>query len=243
MVSGTIRGMVTVPLNWYETAFGADYLDRYGHRDADEARRQVDWIEGVLGWSGGERICDACCGAGRHLAELARRGYDAFGFDLSAALLREAVGPRLRADQRHWPVAGGVLDSVIVMFTSLGYFADDAENTRLFHEIARALKPSGGFVVDAADPAAVREGLQPHTVKDLEAGRLVETRRVDGNRVVKDIVWETGGEVRRYTESVRLFEEDELLAACRAAGLEVEAVHPGIDDGTGRLVLVGRRPS
>ena len=55
---------------------------------------------------------------------------DAFGADLSRELLARAPAgfPRVAADLRHLPFAGGSFDAVINVFTSLGLFLEDAED-------------------------------------------------------------------------------------------------------------------
>jgi 2-polyprenyl-3-methyl-5-hydroxy-6-metoxy-1,4-benzoquinol methylase len=51
---------------------------------------EVDFILEELGLPLGSRILDVGCGTGRHAIELARRGYDVTGIDISAGMLSEA---------------------------------------------------------------------------------------------------------------------------------------------------------
>ena len=63
--------------DWWRLIFNATYLKT----DADVVddhritRREVDLFSEILGLSQKDRILDLCCGQGRHLVELARRGW------------------------------------------------------------------------------------------------------------------------------------------------------------------------
>ncbi|MEZ6018982.1 MAG: acyl-CoA dehydrogenase family protein [Planctomycetota bacterium] len=112
---------------WYETAFEADYMQLYAHRDLESARREVRWLleSGV-----GGRTLDLCCGFGRHSLAMLERGLEVWGMDLSMDLLAshgtldggDALAGRLvRADMRHLPYGTGAFESVVNLFSSYGY--------------------------------------------------------------------------------------------------------------------------
>ena len=68
---------------WYQEFFGQRYLDSYSPiLTPERTLRQVDFIERVLGLPSDSKILDLCCGHGRHLVELASRGYQMTGLDL-----------------------------------------------------------------------------------------------------------------------------------------------------------------
>ena len=56
--------------------------------------REVDFVEGRLGIERGGAVLDLGCGTGRHAIELARRGYEVVGFDLSLAMLAQSEQTR-----------------------------------------------------------------------------------------------------------------------------------------------------
>jgi predicted TPR repeat methyltransferase len=75
---------------WYEELF-EDYAETYDRQPFTSGTlAEVDFIEREIGDDGSARILDIGCGTGRHAIELARRGYDVTGVDLSASQLRRA---------------------------------------------------------------------------------------------------------------------------------------------------------
>lgn len=75
---------------WYETLF-ANYGKTYDKESFTQGTLgEVDFVERELGRNRSRRILDIGCGTGRHAIELARRGYQVTGFDLSEGQLRRA---------------------------------------------------------------------------------------------------------------------------------------------------------
>jgi len=232
---GSPVAKVTRP--WYETFFGPDYLKLYVHTTTP---REVDGIEKILHLKPGSRILDLACGAGRHAIELAKRGYEVVGVDLSEALLKEARAAArrerakvafVRGDMRLLPYVRE-FDAVINMFTSFGYFETVAEDLKVLRRVARALKPRGKFLMERFNrevlpyelPAQGWRLLDGHSVVleedsfDLLRGRF-ETRQ---------IVIDRKG-TREYRGSVRAYTLAELKEMFDAAGLYIHRVLGGLD--------------
>lgn len=224
---------------WYVDTFDDSYVSRYAHRNDDEAAQAIDTLIrfGVVGPK--RPILDLCCGAGRHLAALRNRGIRAIGLDLSPQLLARArtnapdSPPLIRGDMRHLPAKNAQFESVIQMFTAFGYFAEDAENRGVLHEIARILRPDGRYSLDVFNSRFVLAAGTGRAERDLADGsHVIEDRVVDSvrRRVEKTttIVHPADGERAEWTErrfeSVRLFERAELEAWLVAAGFAIEHV-------------------
>ena len=78
-------------MNWYEEWFSNKfYLELYQHRDEEDARWIINLLQRTLNVSTRSKVLDIACGSGRHSLELARRGFEVTGFDLSDYLISEA---------------------------------------------------------------------------------------------------------------------------------------------------------
>ena len=75
---------------WYEELF-QDFADKYDRENFTAGTSgEVDFIEKEISFNKEARILDIGCGTGRHSLELARRGYDVTGIDLSLSMVRKA---------------------------------------------------------------------------------------------------------------------------------------------------------
>jgi SAM-dependent methyltransferase len=106
----------------------------------------------------GARILDLGCGEGMHVAEIACRGYDVVGVDLSPEMIRQARG---EAEDRECDVElierdmrelefDGEFDAVLCWNAVFGYFSDE-ENRRAVRQMHRALKPGGRLLLDVVN--------------------------------------------------------------------------------------------
>ncbi len=234
---------------WFKQWFGEEYHDLYAHRDEADARRAVALIRRVVKLESGARILDLACGPGRHAAEFAHAGGRVVGFDLSRAMLRRAhertSAVLVRGDMRALPFKNGSFDLAVNLFTSFGYFLDDAEHARVVRQVAATLAPGGHFVLDYLNAEHVKRTL---TLTERQVSRDVFVRRRidEGSRyVIKEI--ELREEGRRFQERVRLYGPDELAALFAGAGLGVVARFGDYDGApagaaTPRVILVGKKP-
>jgi SAM-dependent methyltransferase len=214
---------------WFRRAFGARYPLVYAHRDDAEAERVVALLKPHLPPG---PVLDLACGAGRHLRALARAGAWACGVDLSADLLRLAAAdaPRLRlvrGDLRALPFRSDAVASALCLFSSFGYFEDDAENLRVLGEMRRVLRVGGCLVLDLANPYDARRRGGGETERVAGNGIVVrETKRVaDGGRRIDKrvtIVAADGALLDEYVEQLRLFEPQEMESIARGRSLALE---------------------
>ncbi len=241
---------------WFQTAFGEDYINLYAHRDSSEATKVVDLILAITGVGAGDRVLDAPCGAGRHLKVFDARGVQGFGFDLSLALLAQAkkagVAPStlIRADLRALPYKTESFDMVVNLFSSLGYFSTDEENFDVLCGLVSLCRLGGWFVIDFMNSHYVEANLQAESRRTTPDGMIVRDRRwIDGSspRVNKHTTVNfPDGSEKIFEESVRLFSPDELRKALVQCGVPVEAEYGGYGGeaftaASDRIILLGRR--
>lgn len=82
--------MKAMESDWYKKIWTLDIQDQSW---VEDTARQVDFLEEKLNLKKGEKILDLACGFGRHALELARRGYDVTGVDISVHRFCRAAGP------------------------------------------------------------------------------------------------------------------------------------------------------
>lgn len=235
---------------WFESWFGEEYVALYPHRDEAEAEHAIDLIEQHLGDAPVTRVLDVASGGGRHSRILARRWWTV-GLDLSEVLLRlahreisEAVF--VRGDMRVLPFRTSGFGLVVNLFTSFGYFQDDASHLRVIEEVARVTSNDGTFVLDFLNTSQLRETLVPYDERNI-GGQIVEQRREisdDGRFVIKRIC--IRGTDREFTERVRLFEAGDLSWMMERAGFRVSATYGNYDASpltptSPRAIIFGRR--
>ncbi len=248
---------------WYETAFDADYLQRYSHRNREEAERGVRLLARHLPEGFRGPAFDLCCGAGRHALALREAGIATTGGDLSHPLLRSAARaaagaghslPLVRLDMRHLPLRDRVFRLVTNFFTAFGYFETDEENFAVLAEVARVLEPGGWFLLDFLnrEPALHATKQTPHErfPSETPGGVWLIQRSIspDGRRALKhQQEWVDGVPGREVWESVRLYSPAELEQAIARSGLAV--VHrwgdytgePLDPEASSRCILLARR--
>lgn len=245
---------------WYKDFFGRDYLETYQHVLTPERTvREVDFIQSTLALPPGARILDLCCGHGRHLVELADRGYSMTGLDLDPFFLdiarREAERRGLKVqlelrDMRDIPFVEE-FDAVINMFTAFGYLESDDEDQKVLDGVAGALKPGGLFLIELMHRDCLVRIFQPRGWYETEAGlKVLEERSFDmltGRNKARHITIYPDGTVKEVHHSVRIYTLTELASMLTAAGLKVEATCGGTDGSpftleSRRLTVLSRKP-
>jgi SAM-dependent methyltransferase len=247
---------------WYEESFGCEYLELYAHRDADEARADIEAVVRLLDPPRDEPLLDLCCGACRHMLVLHEMGFKQMvGLDLSEELLeagasdlQECTGLDdldpdeiclVHSDMRRIPYEN-YFATVLSLFTSFGYFERDDENQAVFDAVYRALRPGGQFLIDYLNREHVIANLVERDERTLQGRQIVNVRRLadDGRRVTKrTTVTSSTGSVREYFESVRMYSEREMVEMLRSAGLTGIRTYGSLDmepfgSQSGRLIVV-----
>ena len=119
--------------DWFEDWFDSKYYHiLYKHRDYQEAQSFIDKLVDYLQLNEEQKILDLACGKGRHSIYLNKKGLDVMGVDLSPESIKHASqfeNPKLKfevCDMRD-VVKPDYFDIVLNLFTSFGYFEDEAD--------------------------------------------------------------------------------------------------------------------
>ena len=143
---------------------------------------EVDFVLEELSLPPGSHILDVGCGTGRHAVELARRGYQVTGVDISSGMLAEAEkaareagvevelihtdATRFTSDK----LFGAAICLCEGAFSLLGSEDDPIErDLAILCNIHAALKPGARFILTA--PNACRL-IRQATQEDVEKGRF-----------------------------------------------------------------------
>jgi SAM-dependent methyltransferase len=143
---------------WWEELFDDSYLHSIPAFSERQTQKEVDFIQAGLGVTPGGMILDVACGAGRHAVELATRGFNVVGLDLSLAMLARASELSQEHAQKVNFIQGDMramafestFDGACFLGTSIGYFEDET-NVKVIEGIHRALKAKGMLIIEAAN--------------------------------------------------------------------------------------------
>ncbi|HVH41983.1 MAG TPA: methyltransferase domain-containing protein, partial [Labilithrix sp.] len=143
---------------WWEELFNDDFIRTMAKVTDAQIGKEVTFIEESLGCEAGAMVLDLACGTGRHAVELAARGYQVVGFDLSLAMLARASDEAQDRKQKINFVQGDMremtfeetFDGVYSWNTSFGYF-DEEKNGAVIARVHKALKKGGQFLLDVVN--------------------------------------------------------------------------------------------
>ncbi|OGG56622.1 MAG: hypothetical protein A3F84_08335 [Candidatus Handelsmanbacteria bacterium RIFCSPLOWO2_12_FULL_64_10] len=141
---------------------------------------------------------------------------------------RDSTGGRLRlirGDIRHLPFVE-CFDAAVSLFTSIGYFDDEAENFRVLKGIAGALKPGGRVLIETVNRDAIVRHFRPVQVYRPAGMTVIEERQFDlvSGRSRVDVTVIRDGRETRLHHSIRVYAFTELEMLLMSNGLEVEGV-------------------
>jgi SAM-dependent methyltransferase len=202
------------------------------------------------------RVLVAACGTGNAAVELARRGLEITGFDLSQAMLagaaakRRAAGPALGlvvGDLRAVPLRDRWADLVLALNASLNYLLEPAELLAALRHLARTAAPGATVVVEPLSSRFVHEGWEPGRRLERDGLRLDAGYQIEGDVLVERLRWSLEGVEEAETYRQRLYRDAEWEALLAAAGLrlvERRPMWPAIpaEPARGRTLWVTRAP-
>lgn len=221
------------------------------------APQQVEQALALAGIEPPVRVLDMPCGTGRHALEFARLGCTVTGVDRTAAYLREAhehaeelglkiefVESDMRAFRRE-----ETFDLGVNLFTSFGYFEDQAEDVAVLENFHASLKPGGALIMEMAGKEVVARGFQPRDWQELDDGSLwLEERRVthDWTWIENRWILIRGGERHEFPLATRLYGAAELRRVLEEAGFESIRLYGSLggaayDHEAERLIAIARR--
>lgn len=141
---------------WYEELF-ENYAESYDKECYTQGTiGEVDFIEKEIDFDKNKRILDIGCGTGRHAIELAKRGYNVTGIDLSGSQLKRAIEKAkkenltidfLRADARSLDFNNEFDAAIMLCEGAFCLMETDEMNFKILENARNALKPKGKLIL------------------------------------------------------------------------------------------------
>ncbi len=159
-------------MQWYEELF-KNFAESYENEDFTKGTiGEADFLEKEFDFDKSIKILDIGCGTGRHSIELAKRGYNLTGLDLSESMLKKAKANALKANVQidficsdartfHFPEK---FDAAIMLCEGgFSLMETDEMNFKILSNVYNSLKPGSKFIFSTLN------GLFPlfHSVKEF----------------------------------------------------------------------------
>ena len=241
---------------WFKDWFNTEeYLNVYKHRNEEDAKKLVDLILNKIAVPPDGKVLDLACGPGRHSILFAQKGFKVSAVDLSKNLLKVALDSAVKsnvyvnfieADLRNLCIKPK-FDLVVNLFTSFGYFEDDKENFKLFHRAFYFLNDNGYFVLDFFNKDYLEKNIVSSSEGCIDNSKIVQERKIEGQRIIKKITISKDGNQRHFMESVRMYSKDELITGIENSGLRVDKIFGDVRGRTfdletsPRIIIIARK--
>ena len=191
---------------WYEALF-ENYGMKYDQENFVQGTiGECDFIEKEIGYNKATRILDIGCGTGRHSIELAQRGYNVLGIDLSESLLgraKEKASERKlqivfqKNDARKLPFRHEFHLVIMICEGAFSLMETDEMNFQILQSAANALLPDGKLIFTTLN------GFFPlfHSVKDF-----LDSKTKEGNAQCRSLSFD----LMTFREYSTIYVEDDL---------------------------------
>jgi len=212
------------PSNWFESWFDTEYYHiLYKERNDEEAQLLMDNLTHYLNLPEDAKILDLACGKGRHAIYLNSLGFDVTGADLSENSIKEASV--FANEKLHFKVhdmremCNEKYDAIFNLFTSFGYFEDDADNYKTIKAIHNSLTETGFAVIDFMNVDYVLENLVADEIKSVDGIDFHIKRYLKDGHIYKEIDFEDKGEKFHFTEKVQALRLEDFEKIMDEAGI------------------------
>ena len=243
--------------NWYETFFQGISLDLWRKAvSPEQTQDEANFLIKTLECAPDTRLLDVPCGNGRHSLELAKRGYQMTGMDISEQFIEEArvsssaAGEKIEwvlSDMRH--IEGEEsFDGAFCVGNSFSYL-DYSGMQEFLSGVFQALKSGARFIVETG---VVAEAILPNLKERIwyqvdDILFAIEHRyQADVSCLDTYYTFVRDGKVETKGAKYWIYTAGEIGRMLGGVGLEVEAMYSSLEYqpftlGSQRLYVVARK--
>ncbi len=231
-----------VKADWWKEIFNANYLRTDGDVVNDEGItfQEIDIFISLLDLKKDNIILDLCCGQGRHIFNLANRGFqNLYGLDRSHYLITKARSKNKldgfnikfkEGDARKLPFKYDFFDYLMILGNSFGYFESHNDDYQVLKEALRILKPNGKILIDLTDGEYIKQNFAPRSWEWIDKDYFVCRERClskDNERLIsREIInHATKGVVTDQFYAERLYSIDSIKDLLKSSGFSNVKFH------------------
>lgn len=208
---------------WFDTPY---YHLLYKHRNFDEAALFISNLLNYLQPGKKAVLLDACCGKGRHALYMNKAGFSVDAFDLSENNIRLAQQNQTATlhfykNDIRTPLFLNKYDVAFNLFTSFGYFENEADNISAIKALSDSIKPEGVLVMDFLNAHKTIDNMVEKEQNKVGELTFNIKRKVKNGFIVKQISFEDNGRKFKFEERVKALYENDFKKYFNLAGLKL----------------------
>jgi len=216
--------------NWHEDMYDKVYanLTINSNKWIQNSQKETHFLISLLDLPPGSKWLDIPCGNGRHLTELAKKGYLTTGIDINSYCLNLAKENSPKSEI----LLGNMLDLnkhissfdvVSNLFNSFGYFSDDQENYKCLTELVKALKVGGKLIINNVNRTNLLTNFEPVSWHETEDYEFISANKFDFDSNYNEskyvIIDKKSGFGKSYYSRIRYYTKYEMVELMNKAGL------------------------
>lgn len=210
-------------VSWFDTNY---YHTLYKHRDYKEAENFMQNLIAFLKVKKDALLLDLACGKGRHAIYLNSLGYNVIGADLSKNSIKKA---KKHENERMHFIEHDMrnpfkikFDIILNLFTSFGFFEDDAEDIAILKNIKNGLNKNGIAVIDFMNCTQVISNLVAEEIQIIDGITFKINRYLENGFIVKEINFEADGKQHKYFEKVKNLDLQKINLYLNSVGFKIK---------------------
>lgn len=222
----------------------------------ERAQKEVDKIESLIDIEEGASILDLCCGTGRHSIELAKRGHDVTGVDITEHFLERAednaededVELELIEKDMRGHCEPESYDLVLNLADSFGYFEDEEENLQVLENIYESLRSNGRLLMEVTGKEVFAGMFKEKDWRRTDEGYLLHENKVenDWDTFRENRIKITDEDIREYENRFTIYSGKELREMLEEVGFDKVKIYGNMDgdsydQNASRLIAVARK--